>query len=260
MAGKLTKILVDVHEPPEIAASLRARGLDIEVVHLKYGDFAFSNVLIERKEWNDLLNSLADGRLWKQIYNIKHSSERPILLVEMSRFGHPDLMNLWKQKDIRGVEFQTRVMGAIATIFLHGVSVIILPSREQLLLFIERTFFSSDKSTPSFKPIPKKSEMENLMETKEDMICMIRGISRVKAKEIMARYPNYHDLCHATKDDLRKIPGIGPKLAETIWKVLNDGSDKLLSPEPVKEVKEVKNEEKKEILTPQPDEFGVFQG
>jgi len=252
----MTKILVDVHEPSEIAASLKARGLDVEVVHLKYGDYAFSNVLIERKEWNDLLNSLSDGRLWKQIYNIRHASERPVLLVEMSRFGHPDLMNLWKQKDARGVEFQTRVMGAIATIYLHGVSVIILPSREQLLLFIERTFFSSDKKEPSFKPIPTKSEKENIMATKEDMLCMIRGISRVKAKEILARFPNYHDLCHASKDDLRQIPGIGPKLAETIWKVLNDSTGKPLSPEPVKEEKK---EEKKDIPNPEPDEFGVFK-
>lgn len=247
-------MLVDVHEPPEIATSLKARGVDVDVVSLKNGDYAFSNVLVERKEWNDLLKSLNEGRLWKQVFNIKHSVERPVLLVEMTVFGHPDILALWKIKDARGQEIGKKVMGALSRIALMGVSVIVVPSREQLLDFLVYAYFSSDKSTPSFKPIPKKGERESLAEINEDMLCMIPGIGRKTAKEIMARVKNVHELSHLSQAELRqKIPGIGPKMADTIWKVLND-SKEIKEPPKV----EPKKEEPKELPNPEPNESGVF--
>ena len=77
--------IVDIHEPDSIANELIKAGWDRK--HLTVGDFTFEaydgkTVGIERKEANDLLNSLASGRLAKQLQNLLNTYDVPIFLLE----------------------------------------------------------------------------------------------------------------------------------------------------------------------------------
>ena len=79
--------IVDIHEPDSIADELIKAGWDRK--HLTVGDFTFEaydgkTVGIERKEASDLLNSLASGRLAKQLQNLLNTYDVPIFLLEGS--------------------------------------------------------------------------------------------------------------------------------------------------------------------------------
>ena len=77
--------IVDIHEPDSIANELIKAGWDRK--HLTVADYTFEaydgkTVGIERKEANDLLNSLASGRLAKQLQNLLNTYDVPIFLLE----------------------------------------------------------------------------------------------------------------------------------------------------------------------------------
>ena len=79
--------IIDIHEPDTIANELIKAGWDRK--HLTVGDFTFETydgktVGIERKEASDLLNSLASGRLAKQLQNLLNTYDVPIFLLEGS--------------------------------------------------------------------------------------------------------------------------------------------------------------------------------
>ena len=77
--------IVDIHEPDSIANELIKAGWDRK--HLTVADYTLESydgktVGIERKEANDLLNSLASGRLAKQLQNLLNTYDVPIFLLE----------------------------------------------------------------------------------------------------------------------------------------------------------------------------------
>ena len=79
--------VVDIHEPDTIANELIKAGWDRK--HLTVGDYTFESydgktVGIDRKEAYDLLNSLASGRLAKQLQNLLNAYDFPIFLLEGS--------------------------------------------------------------------------------------------------------------------------------------------------------------------------------
>ena len=77
----------DIYEPYDLTDQLVKVGWNRE--HLTVGDFAiptYENKIagIERKEASDLLNSLASGRLAKQLQNLLNTYDYPIFLLEGS--------------------------------------------------------------------------------------------------------------------------------------------------------------------------------
>ena len=213
---------VDDREPREIVDILRyERGLDVEVVHLASGDYVFSNMGIERKSYKDYLGSLSGGkkRLWDQVFRLRMAFEKPVLIVDKVP---PE--GEWDKSE------RIRVMSSVSRIVRQGISVIMVgepynstrPCSEQFLDFIMYAFLSSDRKRASLKPVPKKGEYTTTSEITEDMLCMIPGVSRRRAKEIMLRFPKLDDLVDATTDQLEKIPLIGAKTAKIIQEVLHE--------------------------------------
>jgi Fanconi anemia group M protein len=214
----MTKILVDIHEPPEIADLLRNRGLEVERIYLQSGDYVFSNIGVERKTFDDFRNTLFGGRLWDQVFNLKKVYEKPMLIIDKT----PTDYN-WG-RDIRE---RRSITGAMARISKLGITVITLtghttaPVSDLFLDIIEFLFLSSEKKDPSVKPVPRKGDRFSTQEVTEDMLCMLPGIGRETAKEIMLRYPTMEVLCQASYDELTKIPRLGLKKSKMVYEVLH---------------------------------------
>ena len=214
----MTKILVDIHEPEQIARLLQERGLEIERTYLQSGDYVFSNIGIERKTLSDFHNTLNKQRLWKQVFNLKDCFERPILIVDQI----PNAYN-W------GLELRDRrsIDGAMSRIVKLGVSMFTIagtsnaPVSDIFLDIIEFLYLSSEKKDPSLKPVPRKGDRFSTAEVTEDMLCMFPGIGRETAKEIILRYPTMDKLCLATLDEIAKIPRLGPKKSSMVYEVLH---------------------------------------
>jgi len=218
-APGLQIMYVDVHEPEYILETLRKeKGIYVEKKHLLSADYAFSNVGIERKTLKDFYNSIVGQdreRLWRQIFNLKRCFDRPLLIIER-----------WNDAFLADKAHRRTVLSALAKVFLLGVPIMILRGMEKdwkiFIDFISYMYFSSDKKTPSLRPVPKKTKKASAREAREDMLCMIPGIGRKTAMEILSRTHDIKSLCALSQEEIMKIlPGtIGKKKAEMIWLVL----------------------------------------
>lgn len=211
LAPGFTGIIVDVHEPQVIPLSLQKdKGLLVKIMSLKSGDYVFANVGIERKEFNDYLNSLTSGRLWEQMYNLKRTYERPILVVEGLK--DPSLQ-------LAG-NISIRFVSSLSRIILMGVSVVVLPTLGHFLSFIQYTYLSCGRQGVSMKPIPKKPWYREKEEIKEDLLCMCPGIGRKTAKAILARFPDFEKLMAASPLEIANT-GLGKKRSQALWEILH---------------------------------------
>jgi len=74
-------LLIDSHEPKEIIEKMQS-AIPIRVLRLKYGDYSFSDVAIERKTLSDFFSSLKSNRLKEQMENIGRCYTEKYLLIE----------------------------------------------------------------------------------------------------------------------------------------------------------------------------------
>jgi len=201
-------LYIDVHEPEEIVEMFRLeKGIYVKVVPLEVGDYAFSNIGVERKTLRDLYSSIVHGdkRIWKQVFNLKRAFERPYLIVER-----------WDPSFITSERMERAIFGALARISLMGVNVVVIPGRgknfRDFVQFVSYLFFSSNKKTLSMKPIPEKRKFGSRQEYIEDLLCMIPLIGRKQAKQIASRVNSLKELCEMSESEIRKLcPGLGKK-------------------------------------------------
>ena len=82
-------IVADDRERPSGIPDLldRESDVDLHIRRLDLGDYVVNDTLtIERKSAHDLLVSLVDGRLFKQVSRLKNKVDQPLLLVEGNPF------------------------------------------------------------------------------------------------------------------------------------------------------------------------------
>lgn len=213
----LTILYVDVHEPEEIVEMLRReKGIYVIVKPLEVGDYCFSNVGIERKTLRDFYNSIVHGdkRIWRQMFDLKRAFERPMLAIE------------WDESFLSSPGVERTIRGALASIFLMGISVLTIPSTSRSVRpFVDQLaylFFSSDKKALSMRPIPEKPKDREKKDIISDILCMIPGIGRKQADLIAQKVNSIEEVCRLSDEDLKKIcPKLGPqRLAMLRW-ILN---------------------------------------
>ena len=76
------KIIVDYREKNSLVASyLINLGFDVEFKELKIGDYVVKDTIIERKTISDFISSMINGRLLKQLEELKQF-ENKLLIIE----------------------------------------------------------------------------------------------------------------------------------------------------------------------------------
>jgi len=213
---------VDVHEPEEIVEALRKEhGIYVQVRPLEAGDYAFSNLLVERKTLNDFYNSIVHGdkHIWKQVIKLKSVAERPYLIVER-----------WNPYFFKDKKKERTVYGALARISLMGIHVVTLQGSGKnfgdFVTFLAYLFFSSDKKKASLKPVPQKLKERNKKEILSDMLVMIPMIGRKQADELAGRISSMKELCEKTSEDWKRLcPFLGEKRLKMLKWVLRGEKD-----------------------------------
>jgi DNA excision repair protein ERCC-4 len=81
------RVIVDIREfRSELPSILHKRGFRIEPVTIEVGDYVLTpNICVERKSINDLIESLANGRLYNQCNAMSRSYKMPLLLIEFDQ-------------------------------------------------------------------------------------------------------------------------------------------------------------------------------
>ncbi len=195
-----------------VVRKLRERGVDVVVRNLEVADYVLSErVGVERKTVDDFLNSLVGKeRLFSQLVNLKRSYQRPVMIIEGE--------NIYGRRRVN----PSSVRGAIATIAVDfGIPVIFTKNEDETADFLvsiarrEQEIKKRDVSLHADKT--KRSHQEEL----EYVVSAIPEVGPVIARNLLEHFGTVRAMANASIEELMKVPKVGRKTAERIWRFFN---------------------------------------
>lgn len=191
-------LLIDCHEPNLIIDKLKVE-IPLEVLKLKYGDYSFSDVVIERKTLSDFFSSIKNNRLAEQMENMSRYYTETFLIIEgffdFSYVNNIDYLN-----------------SQIANIILN---------------FDVKVIFSKDEEyTASLIKIIYRIKNLNftLNTSKKEKIYHAINFFEISRKRLEILYNNFGSISNmalANKREFKEINSIGKKTIEKLKAALN---------------------------------------
>ncbi len=205
------KLLIDDREPKSIIEKL-SKDFDVEVTRLEIGDYVYGDIVIERKEAGDFLNSLFDSRLFSQAKEMK-SYEHPFILV------HDSIDHALAR---RGRNAYASYNGSVASLMYDFNLTPSLCANERE--FIDRIKFIFNRTNKTETRVHSKRYKKNRTsrEIRIDMWQCIPKVGNKKATLLEDKIGLDTLLLfgEGIKDKLLEINGIGEKLADNIMRVI----------------------------------------
>jgi Fanconi anemia group M protein len=189
---------------------LKKFGALVKLLSLEVGDYIVSDrTVVERKSHEDFINSIIDGRLFKQAEELKDNFSKPIFLVEGDYF--------------RGRINENAVKSAIASIILdYEIPIVMTKTEEETA----RTIFWLAKReqfiTKKGMGIRGKKKPKRMKELQEHVVSSLPGISTVMSRRILEKFRTIRDFVNATENEMKKVEGIGKVLAKRLHKIFNE--------------------------------------
>ncbi len=187
---------------------LSLMGINLRLEQLKVADYIISNRAgIERKSAQDFNDSIKDGRLFKELIDLKDNFERPILILEGDPFLNSNIN-------------EHALYGAITSIILNlGITVYRTRDPNETAKFLfqlakkEQTE-SKGKIKLRFNKAP--IELSHLLEY---IIAGIPGVNSLRAKNLLLELKTIQNIFNSDIPDLTKVENIGKKIAQEIYKI-----------------------------------------
>ena len=191
----------------------------IEKSVLEVGDFLVADITIERKTISDFASSLTDGRLFKQLYHLKHESKKRILLIEGS------LENALSQEDFKSAKFSSITTKSFKGALIKIVAGLQIPTftttnindTAETILQLARQEF---KFKPSYYAPPQKRP-EGELQKYIEILSGIPNVGGSKAMQLLRHFKTLKAIFNATKEELMTVQGIGEKQANEMFDVAN---------------------------------------
>ncbi len=185
----------------------------VEKKRLDIGDVVIGGkILVERKTASDFLNSIIDGRLFKQLDILAGHAEMPVLIIE------GDIYKELKSRDIK----INAVLGALSKIAVdYQIPVITTPTLDMSVMAILLLAKRLQEDGIEGARVKKLKKASNLKQIQEFVVASYPNVSKVLAKRILKHFKTIKDFTSATPEKLMKIEGIGEKKAKTLWKINN---------------------------------------
>lgn len=198
----------------KVAAILQGR-CKLRTKRLHIGDYVVSKrIVVERKVSEDFLQSIVDGRLFRQITEMK-KYEKPMLIVEGDHIFDND----------RNIH-PNAIRGAIASIAESPVQIIWtrnqLETAEMLLTLAKREQIGKKTSIV----VRTKKRMRSTNEVQEFLIAGLPQISTKTAKKLLKHFGTPDRIFAASDSELMKVDGIGKVLAKRIRHILTKKYEK----------------------------------
>ncbi len=207
--GKVV-IYADIHEDQQLNNILRKR-CELRQVQLEVADYLLSSrVAVERKTSGDFLQSMMDGRLFRQLAAMRENFDCPLLIIEGTglfideRKIHPNA--------IRGALASIAVDFAVPIIWTKTP----LETAEQLLMIAKREQLDQKKSIA----LRGKRRLLSPNQEQEFLVSGLPGVSTATAKKLLKHFSAPENIFSATESELMKVEGIGEKMARRIRKLL----------------------------------------
>ena len=205
-------IIVDHREyRSNVVRNLAIKGLTIEPQQLDVGDYILSSRIgVERKNTEDFLSSLIEGKLFKQIQRLRDSYSRPILILEGE--------NLFTHRNVN----HNAIYGSLASISVdYGIPIMTTKDELEtanLLSVIAKREQKEEKKAVAIRG--EKTQM-SLNERQQFLVEGLPNISAILAKRLLLHFGSIKDIANATEEELQEVDGIGKNIASEIIRVLN---------------------------------------
>jgi len=200
-----TVVAVDYREK-ETAEFLKMFGAIVNMDALVVGDFVCSDrVVVERKDHSDFVGSIIDGRLFEQAHHMRDHFEKPVFIIE----GNSD-------RDI-SVNALKAAIATLATQYNASVLNTKNPKDTALTVFWLAKKEQQDAKRELSVRVGKKPKDERRLQ--EEIVCGLPGVGREYAKRLLEHFGSVKEVFGAGEDELKKVKGIGDKLASRIRRI-----------------------------------------
>lgn len=200
----------------KVVAILKNRCAVIEN-QLATGDYLLSDrVGVERKVAGDFLQSIVDGRLFRQLSDLKNTFAVPVVIIEGetlfddNRKIHPNA--------IRGAVASIATEYSIPIIWTKNQ----LETAEMLIAIAKREQLEL-KNAVSLRG-KRKFRSPNQMQ--EYLLAGLPKISTLTAKKLLKHFGSPEKVFAASEEQLKEVDGIGDKLAKKIRYILSKQYEK----------------------------------
>ncbi|MGQ4833015.1 MAG: DEAD/DEAH box helicase [Candidatus Asgardarchaeia archaeon] len=205
------EIIVDSREfSSEVVRYLSDYNCRITIKRLPVGDYIISdNVVIERKTSSDFVDSIIDRRLFNQVKDLK-VYKTPILLIEGT--------NLFSHRNVNPNAIRAALI-SLAIDFNIPIIWSSSPKESADIIFTAaRREQIEHKRTPTIRAASKPILDDEILEF---IVAGIPGVDLSRARQLLSHFKTLKSLFNADIDKLKRVPGIGEKLAERIFRLAN---------------------------------------
>ncbi|KAF5086430.1 ATP-dependent RNA helicase SrmB [anaerobic digester metagenome] len=189
-------------------------GLDVKirVKGLAVADYQVSDdVAIERKTVKDFISSIMDKRLHKQAKELVENFKKPLMIIEgdnlYSGFVHPNA-----------------VRGALASIAVD-FGIPIIPTRSEADTAAMITRIALREQSREKKAVQIRTEKKPLTTWEQQLYIVesLPNVGPVTARKLLEEFKTVKSIVNAGEDELKKVDGIGDKIAKGIVSVVGSG-------------------------------------
>lgn len=210
--GQVIAIVADDRElhGGVIQALAATQGVEVVTARLPLGDYLVDGkLLFERKTLSDLVESIKDGRLFRQGLRLAASKFRGIVILEGTA---ADLTACRMNREA--------IQGALISLSII-IGVPLLRSRNaeesaRLIIYTARQMSATASGAIARKGARPKGKLRRQLE----VLQALPGIGPTRAKRLLDKFGSVQAVIQADAEQLAKLPGIGPATAEAIrWLV-----------------------------------------
>ena len=189
---------------------------DCRTTRMKWGSILLENqILFERKKLPDFLEAIKSGDLFQEAHRLVHSGYCVVMVLEGSK--NEIRQTRMKRASIQGTLIHLMVFMGIPILRSMG------PGETARLVRYTGLQLNAKHQNKRNRTAIQNTGLKLTNPQKDGMgvLMSIPGIGCEKALSIMSQYENLRGIFNAGLDELQAIKGIGPKLAENIYQLIN---------------------------------------
>ncbi len=210
------KIIIDHREyRSRVVRNLMELGISIESQQLAVGDYILSSRIgVERKNVDDFLNSLINGKLFLQISKLRDAYSRPMLIIEGE--------GLLTKRNIK----HNAIFGSLVSIMIdYGIPIFTTKDdieTANILSLAAKREQKKDKKSVSIRG--EKTSM-SIQEQQQFIVEGLPNVSSILAKRLLSKFGSIKSIINATENELQDVNGVGKNIALKIIEILNSEFD-----------------------------------
>jgi len=208
---EMNEIIIDYREKAdELISFLQSQGIAVKVEKLSFGDYLLDGaVTVERKCASDFVTSIIDGRLFKQVANLKRHAPRPVLIIEGNPYRTGFNMD---NRAIEGALLSLQTVWYLPVLF----SKTLIETAGRLIMICKQHAEFNDVVTLRWGYRPKRLATRKLY-----LLQGLPGIGPDLAKRMLDHFDSVSGIFNASIKELTTVKGIGSTKAKKIREILD---------------------------------------